>query len=77
MKLLIFSSLLYVLSLLYVNIRYPYEMQSSLVGNNLWINPNLILWIYQFSKLLFLISIGYTLKKNTLILSNELYPIHR
>ena len=75
MKFLIFSLILYVSSLLYVNANYPYKMHTTLIGNDLWINTNVILWIYQISKLLFLISIGYTIKKDTLVFNNELYPV--
>lgn len=66
--------MIYITSLIYLNIYYPYEMHLALIDENFWINTNIIVWINDISKLLFIISIGYLFKKHRYV-SNELYPI--
>lgn len=74
MRFQLISLVIYITSLIYLNIYYPYDMHLALIDNDLWINNNIILWINNISKLLFIISIGYLFKKHKYV-DNDLYPI--
>ncbi len=73
MKFQLIPLVIYITSLIYLNIYYPYKMHLALIDDGFYINTNIMLWINSISKLLLIMSIGYYFKKVKYVDIN-LYP---
>lgn len=73
MKFQIITLMMFVTSLLYLNHYQPIEMHYPLIDDRLRINTNWIVWYYNISKVLFIFSLGFFIKKERLV-DNRLYP---
>ncbi len=74
MRFQLITFMMYITSLIYLNIYYPYKMHLALIDENFWINTNIVIWINNISKLLFIMSLGFLIKKERLVI-NQLYPL--